>query len=132
MDIIKKVKELNLPEGSYIVEGSGVMAGLRIREARDIDLVVSPEVYVRLKEDGGWEEKTLGDINFLAKDIYEIWLTWNSKDNEPNLKELLKGAHIIDGVTFVNIKRLLEWKERRRLEKDINDIELIKKYLAND
>ena len=50
MNILQKVKELNLPEGSYVVEGSGVLDVLGIREANDIDLVVSPEVYEKLKE----------------------------------------------------------------------------------
>ena len=131
MNIIQKVKELNLPDGSYVVEGSAVMDILGIRKARDIDLVVSKEVYTKLKQDREWKEGFLHDTNFLAKDIYEIWLEWDSKDNEPNLEELLKDAHVIDGVPFVNIKRLLGWKKRRKLEKDLVDIKLIEEYLGD-
>lgn len=50
MNIIQKVKELNLPDGTFAVVGSGTMEALDIRNTNDIDLVVSPEVYAELKQ----------------------------------------------------------------------------------
>lgn len=109
--------------------GSGAMDILGIREANDVDLVVSPEIYEKLKQEG-WLEKFLDDgMSTLESDLYEIFLSWDEKDNRPNLKDLLNGAHIIEGVSFVDIKRLLDWKKRRKLDKDLKDIELIQEYL---
>ncbi len=128
MNIIQKVKELDLPDGSFVVVGSGTMAAFGIREPNDLDLVVSPEVYEKLKQEG-WEQKFRYGTSFLGKNVYEIWLMWDSENNEPNLKDLLKNAHIIDGVPFVNIRRLMEWKKRKGRDKDLTDVELIKDYL---
>ncbi len=129
MNIVRKVKELNLSGGSYVVVGSGTLAALGIREAKDIDLVASREVYARLKQEG-WEEKFHDDgSSFLEHDIYEASLTWDSKDNNPNLIDLLQDAHIVDGVPFVNVRRLMEWKKRKGREKDIVDMALIQRYL---
>lgn len=131
MDIVRKVKELNLPDGGYVVIGSSVMDVLGIREAIDIDLVVSPEVYEKLRQEEGWEEKFLYGMNYLIKDEYEVWLSWDNENNEPNLKDLLNGAHIIEGMSFVDIKRLLDWKKRKGRDKDLIDVGLIEKYLES-
>ncbi|MDP3991554.1 MAG: hypothetical protein Q8P66_01455 [Candidatus Colwellbacteria bacterium] len=130
MGIIQKVKELNLPNGSYVVVGSGTLAALGIREAQDVDLVISSEVYKKLRQED-WKEKSHDDgSSSLVKNTYEAFLTWDSKDTKSNLLEdLLGDAHVIDGVPFVNIKRLLEWKKRKGRDKDLTDVELIKDYL---
>jgi len=131
MDIIRKVKELNFPEGGYVVTGSGAMDTLGIREAKDIDLVVSPKVYEKLKSEG-WEEKFHDDgRTTLEKDIYEVMLTWDDINNKANLPDLLEDARIADGVPFVNVKRLMEWKKRKGREKDLRDVELIQKHLES-
>ena len=54
-DVISKMKSLSLPEGSYVVFGSGPMAALGIREVNDIDLYVSTEVLEELKQKG-WKQ----------------------------------------------------------------------------
>jgi hypothetical protein len=41
-DIINKVKPLNLPKGQYVVFGSCPMALAGLREAGDIDMLVTP------------------------------------------------------------------------------------------
>ena len=41
MNIIKIIKDAKLPDGEYIVVGSGIMNALGIRDAEDIDLVIS-------------------------------------------------------------------------------------------
>ncbi len=45
MNIVKEVKSLGLPEGEYAVFGSGPLAVHKIRDTRDIDLLVSPKLY---------------------------------------------------------------------------------------
>jgi len=55
MEFIQRVKELGLPEGQYMVVGSATLDVLGIREADDIDLLFSPELYEDLKENKGWK-----------------------------------------------------------------------------
>ncbi|MBI3626670.1 hypothetical protein HY224_01340 [Candidatus Uhrbacteria bacterium] len=54
-EIIAKVKALNLPKNSYIVFGSCPLAIAGLREANDIDLLVSEEIFLKLKT-VGWRE----------------------------------------------------------------------------
>lgn len=132
MDIVRKVKKLNLPGGSYVVVGSGTMEVLGIRETRDIDLVVSPEIYEKLKQEG-WEEKVRDDgTSFLVYNLYEVARTWDDVSGEPNLESLLQDAHIVDSIPFVKVERLMEWKKRKGRDKDITDVELIKDYLEKN
>lgn len=56
MNITKKVQDLNLPENSFIVVGSGILSVLGIRESHDIDLIVSVEIFEQLKNKDGMLE----------------------------------------------------------------------------
>lgn len=42
MDIWKRLKELNFPIGEYLVTG-GAMAAHGIREAHDLDILITPK-----------------------------------------------------------------------------------------
>jgi hypothetical protein len=44
VDIFKRLKELNYPIGEYVVVG-GAMAAHNIREAHDLDILVTPNLY---------------------------------------------------------------------------------------
>ena len=121
-EIISKVKALNLPENSYVVFGSCPMAVLGLREAKDIDLVVSPQVFGFLKA-AGWEVvKKGGKDNRLAWDVYEAHGEWNY------LQTLLSSATMVDGVPFASLAELRKWKQGRGREKDLADIKLIDEY----
>lgn len=45
VSLIERIKELRLPEGQFMVSGSGILDVLGIRSAEDIDLLVSPELF---------------------------------------------------------------------------------------
>lgn len=132
-EIITKVKELNLPKNSYIVFGSCPLAVAGIREANDIDLLVSDEVFAELKR-AGWQElhKSRDDIP-LVKDVFEAHNNWNfstSQSHNPTLKTLLEDATIIAGIPFASLDEVLKWKTVSARPKDLVDVELINKYLT--
>jgi len=56
--------------------------------------------------------------------IYNSWLHLTDKMNE-----MIDGAEIIEGLPFVRLEYVIEWKESMGREKDCNDIELIIDYL---
>src|SRR3972149_5367312 len=113
-DIINKVKILDLPKGSYIVFGSCPLAVLGIREANDIDLLVSQEIYEKLKKDG-WEEIDKGPNDKpLVQDVFEAHNNWNFSSYKPTLKDLLE-----------NVRK---WKVASGRPKDVNDIKMIDNY----
>jgi hypothetical protein len=132
MNIIEKIKELNLPKDQYVVIGSGVMDILGIRRANDIDLSVTKELHQKLRETGKWEEyENYGKI-FLKKDVFEIngELSWDKY--KTTTEEVIKTAFLIDGIPFMNTEELIKFKMAFGREKDFKDIELIKEYIENN
>jgi len=131
MSIINQVKALNLPLGQYVVVGSGAMSVHGIRPHKDIDLLVTPELYDELKQRGWTEEEkkpgffvvTHGDVEASPKMI-----TVNSY--QPDINNVIADADIIDGAAFMKLDELIAFKTALGREKDINDIALIKVYLS--
>ena len=78
MDIIERVKKLDLPSGKYVVIGSGILEALGIRPAKDVDISVTMDLYQTLRSTGEWTEEERYDKIFLGKDGIEInpQLSW--------------------------------------------------------
>lgn len=126
-EIIAKVKTLNLPKNSYVVFGSCPLAAAGLREANDIDLFVSKEVLVKLKE-SGWQElyKSENDKP-LVFDVFEAHDNWNFSSYSPTLEHLLSSATIIEEVPFVSLEEVRKWKISSGRPKDLTDVELIER-----
>lgn len=130
-EIIDKVKELNLPEGGYIVFGSCPMAAAELREAGDIDFLVSEEVLEQFKA-AGWKEIDKGPNDKpLTYDVFEAHTSWDFASYKPTLKQLLATADIIDGVPFASLQEVRRWKAASGRPKDLVDIDLIDKHLKS-
>lgn len=128
-EIISKVKELNLPAGAYIVFGSCPLALAGIREANDIDMLVSKELFADLKK-SGWQEvdKGPGDKP-LAHDVFEALSNWDFGSYKPTLHALLSTATIVDGIPFASLEEVRKWKVASGRPKDFGDIKLIDEHL---
>src|SRR5439155_2393926 len=120
-EIIRKVKELGLPKGSYVVFGSCPMAVAGIREAGDIDLLVLKEVFTKLRT-AGWSEviKSPNDKPLMFED-FEAHSNWGFSSYKPTLKHLLSTATIIDGIPFASLQEVRKWKAVSGRPKDIID-----------
>lgn len=130
-EIIAKVKELNLPEGGYIVFGSGPLAAAGIREAGDVDLLVSVDVFRRLQK-AGWKTVHKGPNDTpLTHDVYEAHDAWNFTEYQPTLQQLLADADWIDGVPFAPLLAVKEWKATSDGPKHLADVRLIDAYLRS-
>lgn len=123
MDFKQRIAELDLPEDSYIVVGSGILAALSIRDSNDIDLIVTEEVY-RYIESLGWEQGLWSNQIVFKQDVFDIGNDWYGK----SAKELLKTAQIIDGVPYLSLDDVYEWKKMKARDKDIRDLKLIDTY----
>lgn len=131
-EIIAKVKYLNLPKGSYVVFGSAPMALAGIREANDIDLLVSKEVFEQLKKHG-WQEKDKGaNDKPLEYDIFEAHQNWDFSSYNPTLSDLLARATEVEGVPIASIEDVRKWKEASGRPKDLADLKLIGDYRKNN
>ena len=129
-EIVDKVKGLNLPKNSYVVFGSCPLAAAEIREAGDVDLLVSKVLFDQLKQ-VGWPEIDKGKADKpLARDVFEVHHSWNFSSYQPTLEQLLSSAMMVDGVPFASLEEVRKWKAASGRPKDLKDIDLIDKYLA--
>lgn len=132
-EIISKVKSLALPEGSFVVFGAGPLAAAGIREANDIDMYVTPEV-IEQKKALGWQLLDKGGRDIpLVHDCFELHTNWDfGHGYDPAFVDILARATVIDGVPFASLADVREWKVVAGRPKDLIDIELMDKYLAEN
>lgn len=127
-EIVSRVKELKLPLNSYAVFGSCPLAAAGIREANDIDMLVSEEVFADLKK-AGWKLVYKGPKDEpVVHDIFEAHSNWDFSPYSPSLKQLLSTATIVDGVPFASLQEVRKWKAVSG-PKHLPDIALIDSYL---
>jgi hypothetical protein len=123
MDVAAKIKELNLPNDSFIVVGSGILGALGIRESSDIDLIVSQQVY-DLLENAGWDHDNWSDQTVLKKGVFDIGRDWYGK----KVNQLLEDAQYVESIPYLSLDDVYEWKKRLGRPKDLADLILIDSY----
>lgn len=126
--IFESVKNLKLPLGKFALFGSGPLGVRGIRESDDADIIVTADLFNKLKNDPGWK----ADINkngneVLLRENMEVFRNWSPGDW--NIDDLIKDAEIIEGLLFVKLEHVLRWKKIYGREKDLKDLELIESYL---
>ena len=130
--LFQKVKELGLPIGKYALFGSAPMGIRGLKECKDIDIIVTEDLWNEYKNKG-WKMTTMQNgKQKLSNNCIELWNSWKPFEmKEWNVLELIKDSEIIDGLSFVKIKYVLEWKKLSTREKDIKDVKIIEKFLKN-
>jgi hypothetical protein len=135
MNIFEEVRKLNLPEGEYLVVGSGTLAAHQIREFKDIDLLVTRPLFEELRT-RGWEfgeKKIEGRTRaVLYKGIAEahadFWYSGKTRD----VSEMIANAELIEGIPFLPLRDLLEIKRVFGRPKDVDDVALIENYMSSN
>ncbi|MFF8917133.1 hypothetical protein ACF08M_28395 [Streptomyces sp. NPDC015032] len=124
---------LGLPADGYVIAGSGAMFahGLR-KEIGDVDVVAGRIVWGMALKLGQPEPAPLGYVQRIvlfggAIEVLDGWF------GHP-VDSLILEAETIEGINFMPLKRVLEWKIRFReggmdRKKDARDIELLEEYL---
>lgn len=129
--LLKQLEELNLPEDQFVVVSSGSLAVREIRDARDLDLLVTDKLWNELvhkypsKNEHGVVKIGIGeDIEVLGKGSAFV-------DSEyASVEEVINSADVINGVRYMNLELLRKFKEKMGRDKDKKDIELIDQYNA--
>lgn len=130
LEIVARVKKLGLPAGEYVVFGSCPMAMAGIREAHDIDILVSPTVLHQYKK-AGWKQANKGPNDKpLTHEVFEMHDQWNFSSYKPTLDHLLETAQYYDDVPFASLEEVRKWKIASGRPKDLIDISLIESHLA--
>lgn len=127
MTIFDQVRGLSLPAGSFAIFGSGPLVVRGIRDSEDADVIVTEDVFKELAKDPLWDSIELRDhYTSLKKKGLEIYHTW--APGAWDVDELIKTAEMIDGMPFVRLDSVVEWKKLRGDDKDVIDLALIEEY----
>ena len=134
MNIIEETKRVGLPFGEYLVIGSGILGALGIREIKDVDLLVTPKVFDELLK-RGWKSEEIeiqGRVRQrLVNGSAEVYKDLYLYDEPQDVYKMIGEAEVIEGVPFMSLPQLLKMKQSLGRPKDLDDIELINKYLQN-
>ena len=134
--IFERVKELGFPIGQYVVVG-GALEAHGIRKANDVDIIATDGLFDELVVQG-WQQYPLnpwdqgvhvkkrkvsrGDVDVMTEFSWREVAIAKTPD-------LIAEAAIIQGIPFIPLYLLLQWKEVSEREKDFTDAELIRNYL---
>ncbi|MQA78121.1 MAG: hypothetical protein GEV10_06535 [Streptosporangiales bacterium] len=128
--LLDSVRSLGLPDGEYVVFGSGPLVVRGLREGADIDLVVTPELYERLRADG-WEARTRPDGGeTLSRGDLDVMCRLDFPGYRRDARALIAKAERIDGVPFLRLDELRVFKVALGRPKDQVDLDLIDQALA--
>ena len=123
-----------MPLDQLIVVGSAVLEVIGLRQAGDIDMTGSPTILQQLENDTHWSKRFHADGSYVfLNEDFEIGNNWLAAGPKNNFYELLKRPDTFnkDGVYFVGLQTVFEWKTRMNRPKDQADIKLIDEYLQN-
>lgn len=129
--VLEDLRQLALPEGRYMVMGSGILDALGIRPAEDVDLVVGDEVYESLAQQGWSQAIASNGSPRLEQGVFQVYDRWLDESEVKKLEQLLPDAQWVDGVAYNSLAKLVFYKQRRGRDKDLQDVELMKPYLDN-
>ena len=138
MNVIEEIKKLDLPTAEYVIIGGAVMAVHGIRDTDDIDIVVTPSLFQKYTQEGWelnpWTKTGKKGKDWLKKDKVEMYKEVIMSGNSVTLEELSKDIEIIDGVPFISLQKLVEFKteywQLYNRPKDVNDLALIEQFLS--
>ncbi len=124
--LIDTLKKQNFPKGQYAVFGSAVMAVRGIREAPNIDVIVTDKLWIDLLDKRHKPDEE-GFIRIAQIKISNWWFAPTRK----TIPTMIKEAEILKGVPFVKLEEVRDYKTFVNREKDKNDVKFIDQFLSN-
>ncbi len=121
MKYLDELNRLNLPIDKYAIFGSGVLAIRGIRENKDLDIIVKWELWDELifKYEVKDDEIEIGNLHIVRNLFPDVG----------HVDSLIYESEVINGIHYVKLEKLLQWKKIKRRDKDLEDIKLIENYL---
>lgn len=132
---IEQLKKLELPVDKFVVVSSGALAVRGIREAKDLDVIVTNSLWNKLATTYQTEvENGVERIKFDNSNIEILNPAQSIFGNSGvvSVEEIFEKADIFGGIKFINLNHLKKIKLKLGREKDLKDIELIDEYLKNN
>jgi predicted nucleotidyltransferase len=129
MSLFDRVKSLNLPVGDFAIFGSGplIVRGI-IPASNDLDIICRGQAWKRVTAIGELEYLSKYDVTVVT--MCDGRLTFGTKwaIGEFDIDELIDGAEEIDGLPFVRLEHVTNYKKISKRPKDLRHIEALKAY----
>lgn len=123
--LIAELKKQDFPKGEYAVFGSAVMAIRGIREAPNIDVIVTDKLWAELLDKRHKPDEE-GFIRIAQIKISNWWFAPTRK----SIPTMIKEAEEIKGIPFVKLEEVRDYKTFVNRDKDKNDVKLIDQFLS--
>ncbi len=127
ISLFDRVKSLNLPVSDFAIFGSGplIVRGV-IPASNDLDIICRGQAWERVKAIGELEYLSKYDVTVVT--MCDGRLTFGNKwgIGNFNIDELIDGAELIDGLPFVQLVHVVQYKLERASTKDLKHIEALK------
>jgi hypothetical protein len=138
--------DLNLPEGQWVINGSGVMVlhGIeRPKPMGDLDIFCTTRLWFDLLAEGSWKVWTTGpedprrccDPPYLYRDMYglevNIFHGWRRREvGNFDPAFYIYNAEKVAGWPCAPLQFLLDWKQEVGRAKDVDDIRILTGHLG--
>ncbi len=127
--VIFEIEALALPCDQYVVVGGAALAIRGFRHADDIDLVVTPTLFERLKSQGWLQKDRPNGRLGLKSGCVEVYLEVNAPAFERDINWLISCSEVVEGLPLADLDTLLGWKRAYGRDKDARDVELLEKVI---
>lgn len=130
-DLLKELDSLKLPQGKYVVVGSGPLGVRGIRESQDLDILVSNDLWDELSIKYGFIDKNGNKVIKISDKIEVLGNKTfpNESSDNPTVEEQIRDAEIIRGYPFQSIEHFKYFKKMGRRQKDLDDVILIQSWI---
>ena len=135
MNIQDELRAIGLDTENSVVIGSGILSALGLRPSADVDVTVDEKDYDRLSNDSRFAKSETHSREILIANSVELGTTWGVLGKVQTFADLIQTSVVINNVRYVSLEFLLKVKEswlhdEDVRQKDIDDVKLIKDYLA--
>lgn len=130
-DLLVELEALKLPKNEYVIVGSGPLGVRRIRESQDLDILINDDLWEKLSNKYGTLNKNENLVIKISDTIEALGRKTfpNESPNNPTVEEQIRDAELIEGYPFQSIKHFKFFKEMGRRQKDLNDVNLLQKWI---
>lgn len=109
MNYLGELSKLNLPKDQYAIFGSGPLAVRKLRENKDIDIIVTKELWNKLIKNKKFKLTKKGGLKMGHIEIFNSWHLIKE-----STEKLIKNSEMIKGFPFVKLKYVLKWKKIKK------------------
>ena len=129
ISLFDRVKSLNLPVSDFAIFGSGplIVRGI-IPASNDLDIICRGQAWERVKAIGELEYLSQYDVTVVTMCAGRLTFGTKWAIGEFDIDELIDGAEEIDGLPFVRLEHVTNYKKISKRPKDLRHIEALKAY----